>query len=155
METYFSFRKMTQKVLGMFMLHAVWPDELKFLTAFFQKLRTTLEGAILRFRSNFFYRKMNTLWNQKYEMRDPLYTGISQFPRCWFNAVYNSILFSSPLVLLSNLDLRGFFFPSFLCVPTEHKSRNACICKIGTLVNLLKLWHEKCSESQSFLNCPL
>jgi hypothetical protein len=26
-----------------------------------------------------------------------------------FNAVYNSILFSSPLVLLSNLDLRIFF----------------------------------------------
>ena len=33
-----------------------------------------------------------------------------------FNAVYNSILFSSPLVLLSNLDLRGFCFPVFLCV---------------------------------------
>ena len=28
-----------------------------------------------------------------------------------FNAVHNSILFSSPLVLLSNLDLRGFCFP--------------------------------------------
>ena len=30
-----------------------------------------------------------------------------------FNAVYNSILFSSPLVLLSNLDLHGFCFPRF------------------------------------------
>ena len=34
----------------------------------------------------------------------------------WFNAVYNSILFSSPLVLLSNLDLRGFPFPRFFYV---------------------------------------
>ena len=30
-----------------------------------------------------------------------------------FTAVYNSILFSSPLVLLSNLDLRGFCFRGF------------------------------------------
>ena len=30
-----------------------------------------------------------------------------------FTAVYNSILFSSPLVLLSNLDLRGFCFGGF------------------------------------------
>ena len=30
-----------------------------------------------------------------------------------FTSVYNSILFSSPLVLLSNLDLRGFCFHSF------------------------------------------
>ena len=34
-----------------------------------------------------------------------------------FNAVYNSILFSSPLVLLSNLDLRGFRFPPFFLCP--------------------------------------
>ena len=33
-----------------------------------------------------------------------------------FNAFYNSILFSSPLVLLSNLDLRGFSFPRFFYV---------------------------------------
>ena len=32
------------------------------------------------------------------------------FCNFWFNAVYNSILFSSPLVLLSNLDLRVFWF---------------------------------------------
>jgi hypothetical protein len=30
-----------------------------------------------------------------------------------FNTVYNSILFSSPLVLLSDLDLRGFHFRIF------------------------------------------
>ena len=36
----------------------------------------------------------------------------------WFNTVHNSILFSSPLVLLSNLNLRGFCIPCFLCVPT-------------------------------------
>ena len=33
-----------------------------------------------------------------------------------FNAVYNSILFFSPLVLLCNLDLCGFCFCIFLCV---------------------------------------
>ena len=32
------------------------------------------------------------------------------FRNFWFTAVYNSILFSSSLVLLSNLDLRGFCF---------------------------------------------
>ena len=37
----------------------------------------------------------------------------------WFNAVYNSILFSSPLVLLSNLDLRGFCFCAFLIVSPD------------------------------------
>ena len=36
-----------------------------------------------------------------------------------FTAIYNSILFSSPLVLLSNLALRSFCFRGFLfCVPT-------------------------------------
>ena len=35
-----------------------------------------------------------------------------------YNAVHSSILFSFPLVLLSNLDLRGFAFHGFLCVPT-------------------------------------
>ena len=34
-----------------------------------------------------------------------------------FNAVYNSILFSSPLGLLSNLDLRCFSFPHFFMCP--------------------------------------
>ena len=34
----------------------------------------------------------------------------------WFNAVYNSILFSSILVLQSNLDLRGFHIPRFFYV---------------------------------------
>ena len=33
-----------------------------------------------------------------------------------FNTVYNSILFSSPLVLQSNLDLSGFLFPCFFYV---------------------------------------
>ena len=35
-----------------------------------------------------------------------------------FNTVYNSILFSFPLVPLNNLDLCGFCFRVFLCVPT-------------------------------------
>ena len=37
-----------------------------------------------------------------------------------FNAIYNGILFSSPLrplVLLSNLELRGFRFPRFFMCP--------------------------------------
>ena len=33
------------------------------------------------------------------------------FRNFWLTAVYNSIQFSSPLVLLSNLDLRGFCYP--------------------------------------------
>ena len=35
----------------------------------------------------------------------------------WFTAVYNSTLFSSPLVLLSNLNLRSFYFHWFFYVP--------------------------------------
>ena len=41
-----------------------------------------------------------------------------EFRNFWFTMVYNSILFSSPLVLLSNLNLPGFCFRVFLCVPT-------------------------------------
>ena len=38
-----------------------------------------------------------------------------------FTAIYNSIVFSAPLVQLSNLDLHGFCSRSFLfCVPTAH-----------------------------------
>ena len=36
-----------------------------------------------------------------------------------FTAVYNSILFSSALVLLSNLDLRSFYFCEFFFVSTR------------------------------------
>ena len=46
---------------------------------------------------------------------------LQSFDFCDFglNAVYNSNLFSSPLVLLSNLDLRRFrFLRFFLYVPT-------------------------------------
>ena len=39
-----------------------------------------------------------------------------EFRNFWFTMVYN-ILFSSPLVLLSNLNLPGFCFRVFLCVP--------------------------------------
>ena len=42
---------------------------------------------------------------------------VFNFRNFWFYAVYNSILFSSPLVLLSNLDLRGFRFPLFFMCP--------------------------------------
>ena len=34
-----------------------------------------------------------------------------------FTTVYNSILFSSPLVILSNLDLHGFYLPQFFMCP--------------------------------------
>ena len=41
------------------------------------------------------------------------------FANFWFPAGYNFILFSSPLILLSNLDLRGFWISIFcVCVPT-------------------------------------
>ena len=36
-----------------------------------------------------------------------------------FNKINNSILFSSPLVLLSNLDLRGFCFRGFYFVSPD------------------------------------
>ena len=44
-----------------------------------------------------------------------------------FNEVYNSILFSSPLVLLSNLYIRGFCFRGLFFVSPHYqrKSRNA------------------------------
>ena len=35
------------------------------------------------------------------------------FPNFWFNTVYKPILFSLPLVLLSNLDFCGFHFLRF------------------------------------------
>jgi hypothetical protein len=46
-----------------------------------------------------------------------------------FTAVYNSILFSSPLVLLRNLTLLGFCFCGFMFVSPniQRKWRNACI----------------------------
>ena len=46
-----------------------------------------------------------------------------------FNAVYNSILFSSPLVLLSDLDLCGLWFCGFIFVSPheQRKLSNACI----------------------------
>ena len=58
------------------------------------------------------------------------YTDISRFPRFSFPGflIYNSILFSSPLVLLSNLDLHGFSFRVFFLSPHyQCLSRNACI----------------------------
>ena len=39
-----------------------------------------------------------------------------EFRNFWFTVVYNSILFSFPLVLLSSLDLRGIHFPRFVYV---------------------------------------
>ena len=36
-------------------------------------------------------------------------SGIPRFPQFQFNVIYYSILFSSPLALISNLNLRGFF----------------------------------------------
>ena len=40
-----------------------------------------------------------------------------------FNAVYNSVLFSSPLVLLSNLDLHNFCIGFFLCPHIDSVNR--------------------------------
>ena len=43
-----------------------------------------------------------------------------------FTAVYNSILFSFPLVLLSNLDLRGFCFRGFLFISSINRGMPVC-----------------------------
>ena len=47
-----------------------------------------------------------------------------------FTAVYNSILFSSSLVMLSNLDLRGFCFPRFffMCPHINSLYREMPVC---------------------------
>ena len=52
-----------------------------------------------------------------------------------FTAVYNSILFSSTLVLLSNLDLRGFWFCVF-CVCPHINSVNQGMPVIGVIHKL-------------------
>ena len=52
------------------------------------------------------------------------------FCKFQIKVVYNSILCSSPLVVLSNLDLRGFLLSAFiLCVPT---SRNVCTIVVNS-----------------------
>ena len=51
-----------------------------------------------------------------------------------FNAVYNSILFSSPLVLLSNLDLRGFRFPRFFMCPHINRIRGIPVIRIFSII---------------------
>ena len=67
-----------------------------------------------------------------------------------FNAVYNSILFSSPLVLLSNLDLRDFCFPQFFNVSPHQqcKLRNACL----VIVKNHQIWVVKTSMSMTSKN---
>ena len=49
----------------------------------------------------------------------------------WFNTVYNSILFSFPLVILSNLDFRGFCFWVFfiLCPHINSVNRGMSVQK--------------------------
>ena len=59
-------------------------------------------------------------------------TGIPWYPRFGFtnfqfNGVYNSILFSSALVLISTRDLRGFSFGNFLCLTTLTAKIEECL----------------------------
>ena len=56
-----------------------------------------------------------------------------------FNAIYDSILFSSPLVLLSNLNLHGFCFPRFFFMCPHINSVNpgmpvVCLQFVGHIV---------------------
>ena len=68
---------------------------------------------------HFFYVAIFFLYSVKVLIQAFLYFLGFDFRDFWFNAVYDSILFSSPLLLLSNFDLRGFRFPRvFFCVPT-------------------------------------
>ena len=55
----------------------------------------------------------------------------------WFNTIYNSILFISPLVLLSNLNLRGFCFPQFfiMCLHIYSINRGMPVLGICTCGN--------------------
>ena len=67
---------------------------------------------------NPFWRSINifTLFRSAIELQAFLHFRGFDFCSFRFTVFNNSILFSSPLVLLSNLDLRSFFFHIFLCV---------------------------------------
>ena len=94
-KTYFSFRKMTHKVLGMFMSHAVWPYERS--DCIFPKITHYIRGGNFEVSKQLFFIEKWILFGTKnHEMREPLYVG-----------------------------------------------------KIGTLVNLLKLWQNK--NNQTFV----
>ena len=74
----------------------------------FFKLETIMTSNDNRWKS-----KITSLFNLSWHIQAFLDFRGFNF-RNFFNAVYNSILFSSPSVQISNLDLRGFCFLEFL-----------------------------------------
>ena len=75
------------------------------------------------------------------------------FSNFQINVVYNSNLFSSPLVVLSNLDLRGFLLSAFiLCVPT---SRNAWTIVVNSNFFVHFLGELKIPKRNFKINWPL
>ena len=77
---------------------------------FIPSQRRFVNGIFLR--THFHSHKHGPLWGKIIsELQAFLHFRGFDFRNFRFNAVYISILFSSPLVLLSNLDLRGFRCP--------------------------------------------
>ena len=89
-----------------------------------------------------------------------------------FTAIYNSILFFSPLVLLSKLDLQGFRFPHlFMCPLNNSVNRGIPVLsseKHNIYFVMLRIWWQKgfahwiynfalfqCSLSSIFYTCWL
>ena len=81
-------------------------------------LETFMNGDAINAKSRFLAAGTKHNWAKiNYGVQVFLYFCSFDICDFGFNAVYNSILFSSPLVLLRNLDLCGFCFPQFfLCV---------------------------------------
>ena len=67
-----------------------------------------------------------------------------------FNAVYNSILFSSPLVLITNLDFRGFASPVFLFCPHINCVNRGMPLLVTEITEFNQLFVETAIQSSNF-----
>ena len=63
------------------------------------------------------------------------------FRNFWFNMVYNSILFSSLLLPLSNLDFQGFCFPGFFMCPYNNSVNRGMPVLVNLMVRIFGWGH--------------
>ena len=120
------------------------PDLERIKSRYYLVVQTIMELRVHQL-TNFSAYFLMYVRNTVHEFLDFLGFDFSDFP---FNGVYNYILFSSPLVLLSNLDLCGFCFPRF-CYVSPHKQRkswNTCIVKHSNAALTV--------ENRNFKICP-